>query len=141
MKKLSIFILCIAILAGCNTVVDEGVNTPITIDFADDNLDDALHFVDDTVSHTNYDVIFTTDTTVKDFKVLEMDETEKLEVGETLFCLYEFTPEMSFAVSTYINDATINRGISYVDQNGEEFIFSIVVSMKDSSISLKEIKE
>ncbi len=138
MKKFLIFILCISVFVGCNTVVDEGVATPITVAFAGDNLDDALHFVDSTVSQTNYDLIFSTSATVTDFKILEMDESDVLQVKSTLFRLYEFTPKMSFAVSTYINDATINRGISYVDQNGEEFIFSIVVSMKDGSVSLKE---
>lgn len=140
MKKLLIFILCISVFTGCNTV-DEGIATPITVAFAGDNLDDALHFVDKTVTSTNYDLLFTTETEVTDFKVLAMDESEKLAVEEELFCLHRFTPDISFAVSTYINDATINRGISYVDQNGEEFIFSIVISMKDGSVSLKEFKE
>jgi len=159
-KRLLIFLLCIFLFAGCNTTIDEASSTSvetsseetsstpeeitteknatITIDYADNTLYNEVSFAE---NNANYNLIFSTDATVKDFTLLEMDESEVLQVGDALWCIDDLTPEKPIVVSTYLNDATISRGISYTDQNGEKHIFSIFISMKDSSLSLVEFKE
>ena len=113
-------------------------NATVIIDYADNTLYDEVSFAED---GANYDLIFFTDATVKDFTLLEMDESEVLQISDALWCIDELTPEKPVIVSTWLNDATISRGISYTDQNGEEHVFSIVLSMKDDSLSLVEFKE
>ena len=113
-------------------------NATVIIDYADDTLYDEVSFAED---GANYDLIFFTDATVKDFTLLEMDESEVLQISDALWSIDELTPEKPVIVSTWLNDATISRGISYTDQNGKEHVFSIVLSMKDDSLSLVEFKE
>ena len=113
-------------------------NAKITIDHAENTLYDEVSFTED---GANYNLIFFTNVAVKNFTLLEMDESEVLKVGDPLWCIDELTPEKPVIVSTWLNDATISRGISYTDQNGEEHVFSIVLSMKDESVSLVDFKE
>ena len=113
-------------------------NATVISDYADNTLYDEVSFAED---GANYDLIFFTNATVKDFTLLEMDESEVLQVGDALWRIDELTPEKPVIVSTWLNDATISRGISYNDQNGKEHVFSIVLSMKDDSLSLVEFKE
>lgn len=113
-------------------------NATVIIDYADNTLYDEVSFAED---GANYDLIFFTNATVKDFTLLEMDESEVLQIGDALWCIDELTPEKPVIVSTWLNDATISRGISYIDKNGKEHVFSIVLSMKDESVSLVEFKE
>ena len=125
------------------TSFEEMSSTPeqtakITIDHADNTLYDEVSFAEE---GANYDLIFFTDATVKDFTLLEMDESEVLQISDALWCIDELTPEKPVIVSTWLNDATISRGISYTDQNGKEHVFSIVLSMKDESVSLVDFKE
>ena len=110
----------------------------ITIDHAENTLYDEVSFTEE---GANYNLIFFTNTTVKNFTLLEMDESEALKVVDPLWCIDELTPEKPIIVSTWLNDATISRGISYTDQNGEEHVFSIFLSMKDGSVSLVDFKE
>ena len=113
-------------------------NATIIVDYADNTLYDEVSFAED---GANYDLIFFTNATVKDFTLLEMDESEVLQIGDALWRIDELTPEKPVIVSTWLNDATISRGISYTDQNGKEHVFSIVLSMKDESLSLVDFKE
>ena len=113
-------------------------NATVIIDYADNTLYEEVSFAED---GANYDLIFFTDATVKDFTLLEMDESEVLQISDALWYIDELTPEKPVIVSTWLNDATISRGISYTDQNGKEHVFSIVLSMKDDSLSLVEFKE
>ena len=113
-------------------------NATVIIDYADNTLYDEVSFAEE---GANYDLIFFTDATVKDFTLLEMDESEVLQINDALWCIDELTPEKPVIVSTWLNDATISRGISYTDQNGEQHVFSIFLSMKDDSLSLVEFKE
>ena len=113
-------------------------NATVIIDYADNTLYDEVSFSED---GANYNLIFFTNVAVKNFTLLEMDESEMLKVVDPMWCIDEFTPEKPVIVSTWLNDATISRDISYTDQNGEEHVFSIVLSMKDESVSLVDFKE
>ena len=113
-------------------------NATVIIDYADNTLYDEVSFAED---GANYNLIFFTNVAVKNFTLLEMDESEVLQISDALWCIDELTPEKPVIVSTWLNDATISRGISYTDQNGKEHVFSIVLSMKDESLSLVEFKE
>ena len=125
-------------VSSASTESSTGKTATVTIDYADNTLYDEVSFAED---GANYDLIFFTDATVKDFTLLEMDESEVLQISDALWCIDELTPEKPVIVSTWLNDATISRGISYTDQNGKEHVFSIVLSMKDDSLSLVEFKE
>ncbi len=76
--------------------------------------------------------------TVKNFKFLAIDNSVDVEIDSVLYTLEKFTNKKDLAVSTYINDATANRGISYVDTDGKTRYFLIIPSMNDGSISLEE---
>ena len=56
---------------------------------------------------------------IKDVCLVELDESETLRVGETLYEAGDLTPGTTVVIHTYLNDIHHNRGISYTDENGE----------------------
>ena len=85
-------------------------------------------------------LVWKANTTLKDFKFLAMDESEELKVEKTLYSLSELTPDKPLVVATYINDATVNRGISFTDSNGDTVYYVIELSMKDGSYTLSKVE-
>ena len=85
-------------------------------------------------------LVWKANTTLKGFKFLEMDESEELKVEKTLYSLSELTPYKPLVVATYINDATVNRGISFTDSNGDTVYYVIALSMKDGSYTLSKVE-
>jgi|GEM_PF-1995872 len=77
---------------------------------------------------------------VTDFRFVELDESEALTVGTTLFTQKTLKADSPVLLHTYINDATLNRGISYRDENGTVRYFGIAYSGRDGSLSLKELR-
>ncbi len=114
----------------------------ITVDYADDELindqDGIIYFLDKNERNSNWNLVIQTDRTITDFKFLAIDESESIRIDEILYAAREITPEKPFVVSTYINDATTNRGISFVDPNGVRRYYYISQSCKDGSLSLNE---
>lgn len=94
------------------------------------------YFEDLTTYSNNYHIVFTVSAPVTDFRVLDIyekyDEEEDYYIIETdnLYILEKLEPGKSFTVSTYINDITINRGISFVDQNGQRHDYQLELSMR-----------
>lgn len=133
------FVIVLGILFGCSTDVGE---SKVTVALASEeqaaDKDNFTHFYDE-LSGGEWKLIFTVNKKVRDFKFLELDESEKLKVADTLFSLDTFSDDSPLVVHTYINDATVNRGISFVDDNGKTRYYGIVVNMKDGAVSLKEI--
>ena len=118
---------------------------PITVDYASEELlEDTgsfIPFIDETSLNSEWHLVFETDMTVTDFKFWNVDDSIKTEFTEALYTLDEFTGEMPLVVSTYINDATCNRGISFVDADGETRYYTIGWSGMDGSLSLHEFCE
>ncbi len=130
-----------------STSAEETSNTveytmPITVDYASEEMlndtDSYLHFTDETVSNNDWNLVFTTDTAVQDFKFLALDESTVLTIESVLYTIEELSTEKPFVASTYINDATANRGISFTDVNGETRYYAVSFSGADGSISLEE---
>ena len=65
-------------------------NATVIIDYADNTLYDEVSFTED---GANYNLIFFTNVAVKNFTLLEMDESEVLKVVDPLWCIDELTPE------------------------------------------------
>lgn len=99
-----------------------------------------IHFYDQDSIDTNWSVIITVNAPIKDFRFVELDESEELRMGKVLY--EEETPPIgsSYMFHTYINDVALNRGISYQDQDGSIRYFGIYCDMKDGSVCLKEIE-
>ncbi len=133
------FVVLLGSLFGCSTEVGE---SKVTVALASEeqaaDKDNFTHFYDES-SGGEWKLIFTVNKKVKDFCFLELDESEKLKIADTLFSLDTFSDDSPLVVHTYINDATVNRGISFVDGGGETRYYGIYWSAKDGEISLKEI--
>ena len=78
-------------------------------------------------------------TDVKNFRFIELDETEALKVGDTLFELKPLKANTSVLLHTYINDVTLNRGISYQDNNGVVRYFAFEFDLSNGTLLLSEI--
>ena len=85
-------------------------------------------------------LVWKVNTTLKDFNFLAMDESEELRVDKVLYSLSELTPDKPLVVATYINDATINRGISFTDNKGNTVYYVIELSMADGSYILSQVE-
>ncbi len=121
-----------------NTISDSDDTAIISItevpydDF--DNYDTDV-YVDKAVAISNYYALISVDVSVTDFKFFSIDEeyfmdssealTSPLVIEEVLYTLPELTPDNDLIIKTYINDAVANRGISFVDSDGETHYFSI----------------
>ena len=97
---------------------------------------DYVHFVDETGLSPNYKITVTAKETIDSFCFIELDEAEELTVGKTL---YVHSAGKPLVIHTYLNDAALNRGISYVDESGEVIYMGFFVSMRDGSVTLEEI--
>ena len=102
--------------------------------------DQYTHFTDETAQNTEWDLLFETNVKVTDFKLLAIDDTDRIFVEGVLFTLDELTPDKPLVVSTYINDVTVNRAISYTDSDGQTKSFLIRFSALDGSVSLEHFE-
>ena len=103
------------------------------------NSTDYIHFYDSENVSNNYNIVVTVTGQIDDLKFLELDESENLKVVKTLYETESAKIGDSYIFHTYINDATLNRGISYKDKNGRIKYYGIQLSMGSGSIGLKEI--
>ncbi len=99
-------------------------------------LSDYVHFVDESGLSPNFKITVTAKETIDSFCFIELDEAEDLKVGKTL---YVHSVGKPLVIHTYLNDATLNRGISYVDESGEVIYMGFICDMKDGGVRLDEI--
>jgi len=90
------------------------------------------------ISHS-WKIVVETTKDVTDFRFVELDESEKLKVGDTVFEFETLKANTPVLFHTYINDATLNRGISYQDSNGVVRYFGFKCDANDGTVSLSEI--
>lgn len=126
---------------GKEPVIEDGVRA----DWAEDvvgSYADYDEFMADT-SDYRVRILFSTDETVRDFKVLglvpQIDEAGNMTFSETeLYYMEQLTAERPFVLGMTFEGDTPNYGISYTDGNGRTRKFSIGLSGMDSSILLEE---
>ncbi len=120
------------------------LNIAISINRATDaqlsNAVDYTHFFDQDSMDTTWKVVVTVNAQISSLSFVELDESEHLKLGETLYEAKSPQIGSSYIFHTYINDATINRGISYVDQDGQTRHFAININMDNGAMYLSEIE-
>ncbi|MBR5278654.1 MAG: M56 family metallopeptidase, partial [Clostridia bacterium] len=120
-----------------NELIGDKVDIAFEIGAATEEMiysDDYIYFLDNTdqYGYKNAQLYIKPNSKLKEFKFIELDESEALRVGEVLYeapLLYE----KPFVFFTYINDVTYNRGFSYVDENGKEKYFAFCCDMSGES--------
>ncbi|MBR3997584.1 MAG: hypothetical protein IKI93_04490, partial [Clostridia bacterium] len=91
------------------------------------------------------DVVFTTDGTVRNFKVLSLTLNEITDDGyvsfffEDLYAYGELTPDKGLAIKMSLPETIPFYGISYTDGTGADRVFSVNLSGFDGSVYLAEI--
>lgn len=90
-------------------------------------------------------VVFTTNTEVKDFNYIEISFKE---IGDNiaffeskiLYSLAELTPEQPFVLNWLAAGTIPQRGITFLDENGDKQYFYLTTSGKDGSLMLVEFE-
>lgn len=91
------------------------------------------------------DVVFTTDGTVRNFKVIALTLNEITDDGymsfffEELYTYGDLTPDKGLAVKMSLPETIPFYGISYTDGTGADRVFSVNLSGFDGSVYLEEI--
>lgn len=149
MKKcsllLTVSLLILLSFVSCAKQVDLDESDTVAVSVAaatDEQLsseDGYVHFYDTDSINTEWKILLTVESQVESLSFIEIDESEVAKVGKVLF--EEKAPRVgdSYVFHTYINDATLSRGISYSNESGNVRYFGIAVSMKDGTVYLKEI--
>ena len=112
--------------------------------FASDYTGACDSFVADDAEYA-VDVVFTTDTTVWDFKVIALTLNEISDEGylsffyEELYNHGELTPEKGLAVTMNLPETIPFYAVSYTDGTGTERVFSVNLSGFDGSVYLEDI--
>lgn len=90
-------------------------------------------------------VVFSTETDVRDFKVLALtfenaDDNGRITFSaKELYALDTLTPKRPLVVGLTFYGTIPNNGISYVDESGKTRSFSLYESGEDGSLLLSEI--
>lgn len=123
--------------------VDDNQEMPILLQqiSEDDieNFNDPIRFTDPTAQNTEWHLVFKTTTAVRDFQFIAIDAADAPKLDTVLHTIEKLTPEKPLLVSTYILDASVNRGISFVDASGTTRYYAICYSGKDGALSLEPI--
>ncbi len=122
-------------------VIVPAKNAEVLISQADETLmndtDSYVHFIDESAINSEWNILFETDVTVTNFKFLAIDNSEDIVIENELFTLDELTVETPLVISTYVNDTTVDRGISYTDSDGETKYFLIKLLVEDGLVLLE----
>ena len=133
---------CAAPAVATDTPVTAVTTASLTVSYAPDAYADGaqpcVYFEDTTAPNTEWKLLFSADGTLYNCKVLSLNEAEMLTVEAVLFEAGSITPDRPLLVATYINDATLNRGICFDDAAGNTRYFAVSVSMDDGVLSLVE---
>lgn len=102
--------------------------------------DGYVHFCDQDSHNTEWKIVVTVNAEIDSLSFIEIDESDETRIGKVLF--EDESPKTggSYIFHTYINDAALNRGISYKDKNGLVRYFGINFSMDDGSLNLIEFE-
>ncbi len=129
-----------------NSNNSDGGNSSIAVSISvatDEQLSSAtdfIHFYDADNINTDWKIVITVNEQINGFKFLELDESDTLRVGKTLYQAESPKIGDAYIFHTYLNDATLNRAVSYKDKNGQIRYFGIQCNMNDGSVCLKEVE-
>ena len=102
------------------------------------------HFIDPDFPYAP-NVLFVAESTLRDFRFIEVDadlELVALFPGQVLYSLDELTPETPFLTTWMLqSEASIHRGISFVDDEGITRYFAIHASGYGGTLFLIELDE
>lgn len=122
---------------------DTSVDGTITIKIVDEeHLDDYpvnAQYYDSKAPSQTWKILVEATKDVKNFRFVELDESETLKVGQTIVELEILKANTPILLHTYINDVTLNRGISYQDDDGVVRYFGFNMNLNDGSVTLTEI--
>ncbi len=150
MKKQALLLFSVALIllsfVSCGEQVENSESDEIAISISTvteeqlSNENEYVHFYDKGSVNTEWKILLTVESQVESLSFIEIDESEGTKLGKVLF--EERSPRVgaSYIFHTYLNDAVLNRGITYVDKSGNVRNFGIAVSMKDGTVYLKEIE-
>ena len=127
-------LLLVSGLAGCSQEESSAVGVTMTVLEEPPNDASYIRFVDETTATPTWHLLFSTDETVTDFRLLALEDT--MRISETLYTLAELTPDKPLVVSTYMNDVPANRAFSVTSASGKTQTYSIEFSGKDGTLSL-----
>lgn len=122
------------------------IKAVISIDFASEALlaqPDSYDEYIDSNDEYHVKVVFTTNTVVKEFSFLELrfvdfDENDHIvyEIVEGRYTAETLHPERPLVMDMVFWGSIPDRGISYLDENGERYYFSISLSGEDNTLLL-----
>ncbi len=104
-----------------------------------DNYQINTEYYDTKSSSRDWKILLEAKTDIKNFRFIELNEAEVLKAGDALFELETLKANTPILLHTYINDVTLNRGISYQDDNGVVRYFALNIPLNGDSFSLSEI--
>lgn len=105
-----------------------------------DETTDYIHFVDTTNTAQNWKITVNADENIEVFSFIELDASTALKVGNTLFVYNANENDVPLMLHTYISDATLNRGISYADENGKVVYLALYCDMNTGEPGAREIE-
>lgn len=122
---------------------DTSVDGTITIKIVDEeHLDDYpvnAQYYDSKAPSQTWKILVEATKDIKNFRFVELDESETLKVGQTIVELEILKANTPILLHTYINDVTLNRGISYQDDDGVVRYFGFNMNLNNGSVTLTEI--
>ena len=124
---------------------DTSVDGTITIKIVDEeHLDDYpvnAQYYDSKAPSQTWKILVEATKDVKNFRFVELDESETLKVGQTIVELEILKANTPILLHTYINDVRLNRGIFYQDDDDDGVVryFGFNMNLNDGSVTLTEI--
>ena len=162
MKKLLLLLLCLTMcllaFSGCSSsgnkqstapqTTEEPHNVPTAffeVEVLPSNLSSEEnqnyeHYIDQYCIEQTWNILISTSENINSFNFIELDESEDLLIVQTLYTYYTDEHEKPLILHTYINDATCNRGISYVNESGKVTYMGIVCDMNSGNVRLEELE-
>ena len=127
-KRLISLVLCITFCAfvfcGCVSFPDETVPTVrLATDAEIAGKDGFLYCFDEYTLNGTHNIIVSIDKDITDFKFWVIDDAEGIYFKDCIYSLDKVGANEKIFISTYINDATINRGFSYKYNGKTEYLY------------------
>ncbi len=117
------FIMCMTVFCGCVSFPDEAIATVrLATDAEIADKDGFVYCFDEYTLNGTHNIIISFDKDITDFKFWIIDDSEGLYFKDCIYSLDKVGANEKIFISTYINDATINRGFSFKYNAGREFL-------------------
>lgn len=122
-----------------NAPVDEIIKISIANDEQINDTSNYTHYYDSKTNFQTWKIIIESLENIKKLQFIELDSSEELKISGNIFEIESLEANKPLLIHTYINDSSLNRGISLQDDKGNVRYFSIGCSMRDGSLLLTEL--